>query len=259
MSAKNGKPCVKCGANEWTNSGDCKPCAKERDRCWREKNREKSKETSRQWREKNLEKTRETSRRWAKENPERHAEKSRRWAENNREKTVEMSRRWREHNPDKAAASGRRWRENNRERVLAKVKQWAINNKEKVNESNRRWAKNNPEKVTDRRRRWQRSNPDKVAVHQHRRRVARANAAGSFTAAEWKALVEHYDHKCLCCGRSDIPMHVDHVIPLSKGGSNNIDNLQPLCKSCNSRKRDKTIDYRPNKGMGRWVQKKLFG
>jgi len=48
---------------------------------------------------------------------------------------------------------------------------------------------------------------------------------------------------CLACG-SDEDICIDHVIPVSKGGENSIDNYQPLCKSCNSSKRDKIKDYR---------------
>ena len=77
---------------------------------------------------------------------------------------------------------------------------------------------------------------------QHRRRAVLRNA-GTYTHAEWETLCAHYDHRCLCCGERR-PLTVDHVIPLSRGGSNTVDNLQPLCLSCNDRKGSRTIDYR---------------
>ncbi len=77
-----------------------------------------------------------------------------------------------------------------------------------------------------------------------RRRARLAEAEGSFTAKEFQNLCKEYKYKCLACGRSDLPLTADHVIPLSKGGSNEISNIQPLCQPCNSGKRDKTIDYR---------------
>ena len=67
-----------------------------------------------------------------------------------------------------------------------------------------------------------------------------------FTLEEWLALAEHYGHRCLRCG-SPGRITVDHVIPLSLGGANTIDNIQPLCEPCNSRKADTIADYRPSR------------
>ena len=49
--------------------------------------------------------------------------------------------------------------------------------------------------------------------------------------------------KCLACG-SDRSLSLDHIVPKAKGGGNEIENLQTLCRFCNSRKGDQIRDYR---------------
>lgn len=90
-----------------------------------------------------------------------------------------------------------------------------------------------------------RDNPDfrhRKIVRSHRMRVKPRK--DSYTRLEWEQLCARYNHRCLCCGEQK-PLTADHVMPLSRGGSNTIDNLQPLCLLCNDRKHTKTIDYRP--------------
>lgn len=53
---------------------------------------------------------------------------------------------------------------------------------------------------------------------------------------------------CLKCGAKE-NISLDHVIPVSKKGKDSVDNLQPLCGSCNSRKGVNVTDYRKNKQM----------
>ena len=78
----------------------------------------------------------------------------------------------------------------------------------------------------------------------HNRRVLKMGNGGKYTIQEWVELCNKYGNKCLSCGRSDVLLTVDHVIPVVLGGSNDISNLQPLCKSCNSKKNKRVIDYR---------------
>lgn len=56
-------------------------------------------------------------------------------------------------------------------------------------------------------------------------------------------IFKKHGKSCLNCG-SNYKIAMDHIIPVSKGGKNNTDNLQPLCKNCNSSKGIKIIDYR---------------
>jgi 5-methylcytosine-specific restriction endonuclease McrA len=73
---------------------------------------------------------------------------------------------------------------------------------------------------------------------------------GSHTTKEWLALKEHYGNRCLRCKRHETQLRKslqqDHVIPISKGRSNYISNIQPLCSDCNGMggKGTKSTDYR---------------
>jgi len=77
------------------------------------------------------------------------------------------------------------------------------------------------------------------------RRARQANADGTHTLGEWENLKAQYNWTCPACGKRelDIKLTADHIIPLILGGSNNIENIQPLCKSCNSSKFTKIIKY----------------
>jgi 5-methylcytosine-specific restriction endonuclease McrA len=74
-----------------------------------------------------------------------------------------------------------------------------------------------------------------------------ARKTGKHSEEEWKALKKYYNHKCVRCGQTPHPygqLTRDHIIPLSEGGSDSIVNIQPLCSKCNSRKGQKSKDYR---------------
>lgn len=90
-------------------------------------------------------------------------------------------------------------------------------------------------------------------LHNRRWWARYLSAPGSHTAAEWRKLCALAGGHCLGCGAS-LPLEVDHVQPLTRGGCNCAPNLQPLCRSCNASKNNRRmIDYRTPEMLA-WVQ-----
>lgn len=134
----------------------------------------------------------------------------------------------------------------NPEQNRARAKAWYAANIEKARARNRLYQDAHAEQSRARYRSWRRKNLARASELSRIRRVRQANAEGSHTEVEWQGLKAYYNYTCLCCRKSEpeIALTRDHVIPITKGGSDDIANIQPLCKTCNCSKGTKTIDYR---------------
>lgn len=118
-----------------------------------------------------------------------------------------------------------RWQNRHREEHLASTK-------ERV----QRWREQNRDKDRAASLRWSKAHPDAVRAISHKGRTRRFKADGFFTKEEWQAVKQAQGYRCLHCGKQEpeIKLTVDHIIPLSKGGTGYISNVQGLCRSCNS-------------------------
>ena len=245
LSFDDYKECSKCHAllpeNDYPwrtknkkRHGQCRICFKAHSDHWREINRDRLAEKEKAARERDQEKIK--ARRVAYDTAE-HREVARKRASE--------------------------WYANNYERARETRRQYTIKTYGEMREYNEKWRLANMERlrVTRRRHYWANHEasrarlraearirrakyPSVFQAHKARRRARKMNAGGSFTAKQFKDLCDYYENTCLCCGVTG-RMSADHVIPLACGGSNDISNIQPLCRSCNCKKNAKTIDYRP--------------
>ena len=133
-------------------------------------------------------------------------------------------------------------------KLCAKIKR-GVRYREKIDEEraqNRQWHLDNKPWLDQEKKNyineWRRSHDR--SIENNRRRGLLYGAEGSHTFEEWLSLVKATGYVCLRCLRSDVKLTQDHIVPLSKGGSDYIDNIQPLCGPCNSSKGDRIIDYR---------------
>ena len=146
---------------------------------------------------------------------------------------------WREDNREQHREYSRQYHHAHRDERLAYYAEWLEDNADKKAEATKRWRERNPDRVLAMRK-----------VQNARRRALEEQADGDYTPAEWCTLKRLYGDRCLKCGKQapEVKITPDHIVPLALGGSNNIENIQPLCWSCNAAKGAQIADYRPYAG-----------
>lgn len=123
-------------------------------------------------------------------------------------------------------------------------------NKMRLNHSNKRWEGHVHALPIKRKRHFKKEfgkSLEKKRFRNQRYKAVKKQAEGSHTFGDWENLKRLYNYMCLCCKRfePEIKLTEDHIFPLSLGGSDAIENIQPLCQVCNTRKHARYISYLP--------------
>jgi len=145
---------------------------------------------------------------------------------------LEYSRAWAKANPEKYK---QRWQKQNKRRWIEQKQDQAYMNKRAV------YFKANSEKRTARAKAWNQTNRQKYNIHvttsKIKRRLSKDAKAFIILDKEFRRL---YASICVFCGSRE-KIGMNHNIPISRAGNHSIGNLQPVCRSCSTRKKNKLV------------------
>lgn len=194
---------------------------------------------------------RERARRWYSANPERRREQKRQYRAANRERFRENNNQYNAARPEKVRERNRKYRAANIEKLREYDLQRRAANPEKGREYTRQYRAANPEKVRESQRRYRAANLEKINArraasperHLEDKRRRRARIAGNgvylVTQRDLARLLNRQGGTCAWCDASE-SLHVDHIIPIARGGAHGIGNLQYLCAPHNLSKHTHT-------------------
>lgn len=172
----------------------------------------------------------------------------------NRQKIIERTTKYRQENREKMLVT-RRQRYHRDDTVKNANKEWVVNNPDKVKAAQNRYLsanrlvkvekarlhrKNNPESVALSQKKWHMRNAPRILEYSHRRRALQLDADDG--TVNIQNLIDSWNGLCgICSQEVKDKYHIDHILPLSKGGLHAQVNLQITHPKCNLSKGSKIL------------------
>lgn len=159
---------------------------------------------------------------WRRANKEVRSVLDKEYVKANKEKIRIQRKAYREVNKDLLRSIQKKYYSNNREYLLAQKREYHVINRDKILEDKRVYLQTPMGKAVD-------------TNHRHKRRSQKKG--GDVTGAQMLNLISASKSCFYChCDLNGVKIHVDHFVPLSKGGLHSISNLVIACEPCNLRK-----------------------
>lgn len=191
-----------------------------------------SSEDHKEYRKKNRDKVRQTKNNWAAKNKEKVAQMNRTYQLKNQTKLAEYNKKYYQENSEKLRAQSKEWRTKNKDRKTEMDKKWAKENSDKIRLASKRYREKNPERASANALRYARKNPEvKRQVAQKRRAKLKGVSSFKVTGKDIRSILRN---DCVYCNSKS--EHIDHVIPIARGGHHGIGNLVASCAKCNQSK-----------------------
>ena len=179
---------------------------------------------------------------------------------NNREKILARSNKYLFEHREEGRLRSAQWKKDNPTRKRKLDADYYAAHKQESARARKNYYAAHKEKEQSRKKLWYLNNKERHQLNcrinrtlnlSNYRRIARAyrarrvNAIGSHTDIEWENVKKRFGYVCVGCGVSEKIKILtrDHITPLSKGGTDFISNIQPLCRNCNSRKCNRELVF----------------
>lgn len=201
---------------------------------------EKHRAEAQRYREAHPDNVRATIQRWRESHPEYAAD----YRAAHVEQRDTYNKAYRDEHREERHTYSKQYYRAHREERLADQRQRRLDHAAEMAATAKRSKAKHKDRVITYNRAWRKENLALCNTYWSKRRARLKGNGGAHTPAEWAGILDRYGHRCLACGRMDVKLTKDHVIPVTQGGTDNVENLQPLCLPCNASKGDRTIDYR---------------
>lgn len=252
------KICTKCKISKHTSLfnkssrnldglySSCKECRKQ----FREENITKINKQKAIYRKENPEKIKESNRKHYLNNRQKRIDKNKQWAINNVERIVQYRKDYYNENKEYLNNVHKNYFKENKEHLLLLQKEYYNKNKENILEKSKEYRIKNKDKIQKRMIDYSKTVSYKISkrTSNHLRNTKiRATNDKTINKQSLIELMNRQNNRCYYCNTDlDITkkfsVHLDHFIPINKGGTHSIDNVVWSCKKCNLSKHSKYPD-----------------